>query len=202
MLSLAIWPLAACEQPPVDTTIDAPAATTSIDAGPNAADAEVPPEFDNPEPSETAYPPPEVSDTPLKVDSRRSARESPDERRQSSEAAQEPRGGRTGIEVENRNPERTGPSIVTPPSWVRRPMGDFPSRAMGRDIESGTVVLNCAIEPNGSVSDCQIVSEYPEDAGFGSAALAGTRAARMNPRQVDGTAVRSRMQFTMNFRLE
>ena len=93
------------------------------------------------------------------------------------------------------------PSVITNPSWSRQPPIEFPERAQSRGIENGTVVLNCLVNQNGSVTDCNIVSEDPSGAGFGSAALAGARRARLSPRTVDGAAVNARVTFTTRFRL-
>lgn len=201
LLSLAIWPLTACEQPPVDTTIDAPAATTGIDAGANGSDAEAPPEFDDPEPSETAYPPPEDSDPPVNVDTRRSTRETPEDRRQVGASVKEPRGGNTGTEVENRNPERTGPSVVTNPSWERQAAAEYPERAISRGFNAiATVRVSCALQPDGSLTNCLLVSEDPIDMGFGQSALAAARRSRVTPGTVDGTAVGARVEWNYRFR--
>jgi protein TonB len=201
LLSLVMWPLTACEQPPVDTTIDAPAAATGIDAGANGSDAEAPPEFDDPEPAETASPPPEDSAVPVRADNRRSARESPEQRRQSSGAAQESRGGEAGTEVEKRTPERTGPSVVTNPDWGRQVLPEYPERAAARGFDQiATVRLSCALQPNGSLTDCQTVLEDPPGMGFGSAALAAARRSRVTPGTVDGSAVGARVEWTIRFR--
>lgn len=91
------------------------------------------------------------------------------------------------------------PSVITNPSWSRQPAAEFPERAASRGIESGRVVLNCLVSPNGSMSDCNVVSEDPAGAGFGSAAVAGARRARLSPRTVDGAAQGARVTFTMRF---
>jgi protein TonB len=49
------------------------------------------------------------------------------------------------------------------------------------------------------MSDCRIISEDPAGAGFGQAALAGARRARVSPREVDGAAVGARVTFNMTF---
>jgi protein TonB len=90
--------------------------------------------------------------------------------------------------------------VITNPSWSRQPAGEFPERAMSRGIESGQVVMNCLVSPNGSLSDCNVVSESPSGAGFAQAAQAGARRARLSPRTVDGAAVGARVTFTTRFR--
>ena len=94
------------------------------------------------------------------------------------------------------------PAVVTNPAWARRPAGDFPDRAMQRNVEEGSVTLDCQVQANGSVSDCNVVSEDPSGMGFAQAAIRGTRSARLTPRQVDGVATGGRVRFTTRFRLE
>jgi protein TonB len=91
------------------------------------------------------------------------------------------------------------PSVITRPSWTRQPSPEFPERALARGIESGRVTLNCLVNPNGSMSDCNIVSEDPAGAGFGAAALAAARRARLSPQTVDGAAQGARVNFTTRF---
>ncbi|RZJ26216.1 MAG: TonB family protein, partial [Brevundimonas sp.] len=93
----------------------------------------------------------------------------------------------------------TRPSVINSPSWARQPSVEFPERALARGIESGRVQLNCLVNANGSMSDCNVVSEDPAGAGFGSAAIAGARRARLSPRTVDGAAQNARVNFTVRF---
>ncbi|MGH7021160.1 MAG: energy transducer TonB [Brevundimonas sp.] len=94
------------------------------------------------------------------------------------------------------------PSVITNPSWARQPRGEYPSRAEQRGIESGTVVLNCAVQANGQATDCRVESEDPTGAGFGQEAIRAMRSARLTPREVDGAAQGARVRYTMRFRLE
>jgi protein TonB len=55
------------------------------------------------------------------------------------------------------------------------------------------------VNPNGSMTDCRIVAEDPDNAGFGQAALTGARRARVSPREVNGAAVGARVTFNMTF---
>ena len=91
------------------------------------------------------------------------------------------------------------PSVITNPGCARQPAVEFPERASARGIDSGRVVLNCLVNANGSMSDCNIVSEDPQGAGFGSAAVSGARRARLSPRTVDGAAQGARVNFTVRF---
>jgi len=91
------------------------------------------------------------------------------------------------------------PSVIRNPSWSRQPTAEFPERAASRGIERGRVSLECTVNPNGSMSGCQVLSEDPAGAGFGQAALTGARRARVSPREVDGAAVGARVTFNMTF---
>lgn len=79
---------------------------------------------------------------------------------------------------------------------------EFPERANSRGIESGSAKVNCAVQANGSLSDCRLVSEDPSGAGFGQAVLRAARSGRLSPRTVDGAAVGARVEFTTRFRLD
>ncbi len=94
------------------------------------------------------------------------------------------------------------PAVITNPSWSRQPAGEFPERALSRGVESGAVELNCLVSPNGSLSDCNVVSESPSGMGFAQAAISGARRARLSPRTVDGAATNARVTFTTRFRAE
>ncbi|RZI99421.1 MAG: TonB family protein [Brevundimonas sp.] len=91
------------------------------------------------------------------------------------------------------------PSVITNPTWARQPQVEFPERAMSRGIEGGRVTLNCLVQPNGSMTDCNVVSEDPAGAGFAQAAQAAARRARLSPRTVDGAATGARVTFTTRF---
>lgn len=92
--------------------------------------------------------------------------------------------------------------VVTNPAWLVRPRGDFPARAHRQGIESGRVELTCPVSARGYIQSCWIVSETPEGAGFGEAALAGVVQSRLQPRTVDGVAVETVISFTTRFELE
>ncbi|MFC7378828.1 TonB family protein [Brevundimonas sp. GCM10030266] len=91
------------------------------------------------------------------------------------------------------------PSVITNPAWARQAPGEFPERAMARGIESGTVRLSCAVQSNGNLTDCRVVSETPSGAGFGQAALAAARRSRVTPGTVDGAAVGARVEWTQRY---
>lgn len=104
--------------------------------------------------------------------------------------------------VRPESPRETAPPAISNPIWVRQPEMEFPARAASRGIEAGEVLLNCRASPSGTVTGCSIVFESPEGAGFGGAALSGMRRATVRPKEVNGEAWDSRIQFTARFRLE
>lgn len=91
------------------------------------------------------------------------------------------------------------PQVISNPSWTRAPQGQFPAEAMNRGIETGNVALDCEVQPNGSLSRCNIVSETPSGEGFGQAAAQAAARARVAPRTVDSMAVGGRVRFNMRF---
>ncbi|WP_291834140.1 TonB family protein [Brevundimonas sp.] len=96
-------------------------------------------------------------------------------------------------------PAPARPSLITQPSWARQVPPEFPERASARGIESGRVTLQCTVQPNGSLSNCSVVSEDPAGAGFGQAALAAARRSRVSPRTVDGAAEGATVRWTTRF---
>jgi len=92
------------------------------------------------------------------------------------------------------------PSVVTMPSWVRRPAPQFPERAQNQGVGEGRVTLHCPVAPDGMLTDCQIVEEVPLGVGFGQAALVGVREAQLQIPDGGGAGPRS-TTFTLRFRL-
>lgn len=54
--------------------------------------------------------------------------------------------------------------------WISRPEINFPSRS---SVEGGLAAIQCWVRANGRLRDCDILSEFPEGAGFGRAATYG-----------------------------
>lgn len=95
------------------------------------------------------------------------------------------------------------PAVITNPSWVRQPseaqlMRAYPDRALQADV-GGRATLNCLVQPNGRVADCNLMAETPGGYGFGRAAQDLTRHFQLNPRTVDGAAVGSRVNIGIRF---
>jgi TonB family protein len=92
------------------------------------------------------------------------------------------------------------PTVITNPMWARRVQPEFPERARAAGIKSGSVSLDCGMRPNGSLTECSVVSEDPAGAGFGPAAMAAVGRARVTPGSVDRVVPGGRTRFTVSFR--
>ncbi|NJC42692.1 protein TonB [Brevundimonas alba] len=95
------------------------------------------------------------------------------------------------------------PAVITNPSWVRQPSGEqlmraYPDRALRADV-GGLATLNCLVQPNGRVSDCNLAGETPGGYGFGRAAQGLTRYFQISPRTVNGAAEGSRVNIAIRF---
>lgn len=85
------------------------------------------------------------------------------------------------------------PKVITRANWLKLPSADdmaryYPESAQRRGL-SGSATLNCVVAINGAVRDCTVLSETPDDEGFGNAALKVSRFFRMKPQMENGEAV-------------
>lgn len=95
------------------------------------------------------------------------------------------------------------PAVITNPSWIRQPSAEqlmraYPDRALNAGV-GGRVTLNCLVQPNGRVADCNLTGETPGSYGFGRAAEGLARYFQISPRTVDGAAVGSRVNIAIRF---
>ena len=95
------------------------------------------------------------------------------------------------------------PAVITNPRWERQPSADqlmraYPDRALRAEV-GGRATVNCLVQPNGRVADCNLTSETPGDYGFGRAAQRLTRYFQISPRTVNGAAVGSRVNIAIRF---
>lgn len=95
---------------------------------------------------------------------------------------------------------------IVNPTWASMPDGEammeaYPQFASMIALE-GDITLHCRVAVDGSLSLCRPVAVVPEGVGFDRAALDLASSFRVNPRQVDGAATKSSVQFTIRFRLE
>jgi TonB family protein len=93
----------------------------------------------------------------------------------------------------------------TDPDWLVRPSADdmsrvYPTAADQKQIP-GKVRLQCAVDVDGFLADCEVKEETPTDMGFGNAALETTAYMRMKPATDFGVPVRGSVIVTLNFAL-
>ena len=94
---------------------------------------------------------------------------------------------------------------IVNPTWASIPDGEamadaYPGFAAMVALE-GDVTLRCMVARDGTLSLCRVNVAVPEGTGFDEAALALAPRFRVNPREVDGEATKSSVQFTVRFRM-
>ena len=92
------------------------------------------------------------------------------------------------------------PAVITNPSWARQPQPEYPGLALSQGVADGRVTLQCVINPNGTLTNCDVKDETPAGVGFRESALTSVARARVSPRTVDGAAVGARVTFTIRYR--
>jgi protein TonB len=79
--------------------------------------------------------------------------------------------------------------------WLRMPPVEYPERALSQGVGRGVAVLACSVAAEGALADCRIVDESPAGMGFGQAALAGARRARLDSARWSEPGVTFRIGF-------
>lgn len=97
-------------------------------------------------------------------------------------------------------------ALLTNPDWVERPDASamarlYPRAAMAASLGGGAVV-ECAVNLEGQLEACVVISESPEGYGFGEATLNAARLFRLTPQLRDGVPVAgARVRIPINWRL-
>jgi len=92
------------------------------------------------------------------------------------------------------------------PNWERLPSSEtmeahYPRRAIERNLE-GRAVIDCGVDNSGLLQGCRVISEAPENEGFGTAALAAAWDFKMTPLTRDGVPLDSgTVRIPINFKL-
>jgi len=98
------------------------------------------------------------------------------------------------------------PTIPNPsPNWTRQATGAdlaqyYPDRAQRMEKE-GDAIIRCTATLEGSLADCQVVSESPKGYGFGDATVKVARFFRVKPMMRDGYPVESLITIPLRWRL-
>ncbi len=79
----------------------------------------------------------------------------------------------------------TGAAPLVNPDWIRTPdpaqaASLYPAAATKAGVATGVGSVTCRIDDKGFLSDCSVVSQDPQDLGFGAAALAVTPSLQAN----------------------
>lgn len=95
--------------------------------------------------------------------------------------------------------------VTTDPAWTSIPSGEsmgdaYPEFASIIELE-GAATLRCMIALEGRLANCRVRDAAPVGLGFDRAALALTPQFQVQPREVDGEAAKSQVQFTVRFAL-
>jgi protein TonB len=85
------------------------------------------------------------------------------------------------------------PHVLTGVGFERLPNADdlaqyYPERAQ-RLEKQGSAVIKCVVNSRGGLTQCTVVSEDPQDYGFGDAALKVSHIFKLKPATSDGKPV-------------
>lgn len=91
-------------------------------------------------------------------------------------------------------------------TWERRATPDYPAATVHGAFNWGTATVSCAIRPDGRLTDCNVESEFPEGAGFGSSARRAASQSRVqltDEARAAGEAINPEMRvaFSVHFRM-
>lgn len=92
------------------------------------------------------------------------------------------------------------------PDWLRQPNPDelraaWPKDALTKGV-SGRAVMDCEVEPQGTLERCKVISEEPAGQGFGTSALLLAPSFEMKPAKRDGKPIRSTVRIPINFKTD
>jgi TonB family protein len=92
---------------------------------------------------------------------------------------------------------------ITKADWRSQPSGDdmskeYPKLAQLMDL-AGNALIRCAVDAEGRLQDCSVVSERPAGFGFGAAAVRLSAYFSMKPERIDGQPVRSTVNIPIKF---
>jgi TonB family protein len=94
---------------------------------------------------------------------------------------------------------------ITHADWRSQPSGDdmskeYPKLAQLMDL-AGQASIRCAVDTEGRLQDCTVVSESPTGFGFGAAAVRLSAYFSMKPELIDGQPVRTTITIPIKFAL-
>jgi TonB family protein len=90
-----------------------------------------------------------------------------------------------------------------PAVWLKRPsaediLGVWPVGALRKGL-GGRAAISCTVTLQGALRDCRVVSEIPQGAGFGEAAMSLTPQLLLKPALANGAPVESRVELPVRF---
>lgn len=92
--------------------------------------------------------------------------------------------------------EASPPPMITRPIWLRRPSGrdfaeNYPLSAQKEDL-AGAGTVRCVVTTAGTLGNCEVTWQAPEDGPFGDTALRMARYFKMQKTDADGHPVAGR----------